>query len=591
MKRLPSTITGLSFYFYKKQPISFFLFFIAPLVLILDSTVIPYALKMVIDAVEGNSDKQNIFQVIKPAVILGSTAWIALILLIRLQNWWQAYVVPQFQADIRMTVLDYVTNHSYQYFCNKFTGTLSNKINDLAVAMETLRLTVTWNIIATCIVTLAAIIAMMTINLTFSLIMLVWIVISMLIIIVKAKKVNDIAEINADNQSDLGGVFVDILSNIIPVKLFAKQNYEKSLAQETQDIEKLSNKRLILAANIYRWWIDIPVTIMMGVMLYSLIYYWQQDRITTGDFVFVINSSFIIINQFWYFSQALTELFRVVGTIRQSLQLIQHPFDIVNIPGAKELHVSEGKIEFKNVTFHYNKGTKLFNNKNIIINPGERVGLVGYSGSGKSSFVNLILRFFDVESGVITIDGQNIAEVTQESLRHNISMIPQDTTLFHRTVFENIKYGDQAATDEQVYEASKKAHCHEFVTKLPEGYNTIVGERGAALSGGQRQRIAIARAMLENGKILILDEATSALDTVTEKMIQESLKLLMENRTTIVIAHRLSTLLDMDRILVFDGGKIIEDGSHDELLNQNGHYAKLWASQVGGFLQDGKDEN
>ncbi len=187
---------------------------------------------------------------------------------------------------------------------------------------------------------------------------------------------------------------------------------------------------------------------------------------------------------------------------------------------------------------------------------------------------------------MITIDDQNIAEVTQESLRHNISMIPQDTTLFHRTVFENIKYGNQNATYEQVMEASQKAHCHDFVMKLPDGYNTIVGDRGARLSGGQRQRIAIARAMLENVPILILDEATSALDSMTEKLIQESLALLMQDRTTIVIAHRLSTLLHMDRILVFDSGKIVEDGNHEDLLKLNGHYAKLWQSQVGGFLQD-----
>ena len=587
MKKLPSTILGLSLYFYKKQPVSFVFFFLAPLILILDSNVIPYALKMVIDAVEGNADKQNIFTVIKPAVILGSVAWITLILLIRLQNWWQAYVIPQFQADIRMTVLDYVTKHSYQYFCNKLTGNISNKITDLAVAMESFRYIITWNIISTAIVTVTAIIIMATINITFSLIITVWIIISMGIIIIKAKHVNNIAEINADHQSQLGGVFVDILSNIIPVKLFARQKYEKVFAQEAQNTEKLSNKQLILATNAYRWWIDIPVTIMMGVLLYSLIHYWQQDKITTGDFVFVINSSFVIINQLWYFSQSLTELFRVVGTMRQALVLISHPFDIVDKPDAKELVVAAGKIEFKNVTFHYNKGTKIFNNKNIIIHSGEKVGLVGYSGSGKSSFVNLVLRFFDVESGVITVDNQNIEEVTQESLRHNISMIPQDTTLFHRTVFDNIRYGNQAATYDEVIEASKKAHCHEFITKLPEGYNTIVGEKGSVLSGGQRQRIAIARAMLENTKILILDEATSALDSMTEKLIQESLTLLMADRTTIVIAHRLSTLLDMDRILVFDSGKIVEDGTHAELLNQNGHYAKLWASQIGGFLPDG----
>jgi ABC-type multidrug transport system fused ATPase/permease subunit len=588
MNKLPSTIIGLSLYFYKKQPFSFLLFFLAPLILILESNVIPYALKMVVDAIEShaNSSREDIFTIIKPAIILGSVSWIAFIMLLRLQNWWQAYVIPQFQADIRMTVLDYVTKHSYQYFCNKFSGNLSNKINDLAVSMENVRLIVTWNIISTAVVTIAAIAIMATINLMFSFIIFCWIIINVIIITLKAKNVNNIAEENADNQSQLGGVFVDILSNIVPVKLFARQNFEQGFARQCQEIEKISNKKLILATNIYRWWIDLPVTIMLGCLIYFLVYFWQRNNITTGDFIFIINSSFVIINSLWNFSWNMTNLFREIGTIRQALVLIDHPHDITDKPGAKDLLVTDGKIEFKNVTFHYSKGTKIFNNKNIIINPGEKVGLVGFSGSGKSSFVNLILRFFDVKSGVITIDDQNIADVTQESLRHNISMIPQDTTLFHRSIFDNIKYGNQNASYEQVIEASKKAHCHEFITNLPDGYNTIAGERGARLSGGQRQRIAIARALLEDASILILDEATSALDTITEKLIQESLQLLMEDRTTIIIAHRLSTLLDMDRILVFDSGNIVEDGSHSDLLKLNGHYAKLWHMQINGFLPD-----
>nr|MBP9722796.1 ABC transporter ATP-binding protein [Gammaproteobacteria bacterium] len=374
MNRLPSTIIKFSLYFYKKQPISFLLFFLAPLLLILESNVIPYALKMVVDAVESTADRQNIFTTIKPAIILGSVSWFTLIFLLRLQNWWQAYTIPKFQADIRMTVLDYVTKHSYQYFCNKFSGNLSNKINDLAVAMESIRLIVTWNILSTIIITIAAIVIMATINITFSIIIFIWVVFNIIIILVKAKQVNVIAEKNADNQSELGGVFVDILSNIIPVKLFARQNYEKGFAYESQEIEKESNKKLILATNIYRWWIDIPVTVMLGALVYFLVYYWQHDMISTGDFVFVINSSFVIIHQLWNFSWSMTELFREVGTIRQALVLIAHPFDIVDAPDAKELVVKQGKIEFKNVTIHYNKGTKIFNNKNIIIYPGERVG-------------------------------------------------------------------------------------------------------------------------------------------------------------------------------------------------------------------------
>lgn len=211
---------------------------------------------------------------------------------------------------------------------------------------------------------------------------------------------------------------------------------------------------------------------------------------------------------------------------------------------------------------------------------------MGFSGSGKSTFVNLILRFYDLEGGRILIDGQDIAQVTQDSLHSQIAMIPQDTSLFHRTLMENIRYGRLDATDEEVLQASQKAHCHEFIAQLYEGYDALVGERGVKLSGGQRQRIAIARAILKNARIVILDEATSSLDSLTEKYIQESLRQLMAGRTTIVIAHRLSTLRDMDRILVFHEGQVIEDGAHEELLRNGGHYAKLWDMQAGGFLPD-----
>lgn len=273
-----------------------------------------------------------------------------------------------------------------------------------------------------------------------------------------------------------------------------------------------------------------------------------------------------------------------VGNCKQALSILGKSHDIVDAKDAKPLLVTRGKIEFKEVTFHYNEGTYLFKNKNIIILPGQKVGLVGFSGSGKSTFVNLILRLFDVESGTIKIDDQSIKNVTQQSLREQIALIPQDITLFHRTLMENIRFGDMNAKDEEVIAISKKAHCHEFISQLKEGYQTVVGERGIKLSGGQRQRIAIARAMLKNAPILILDEATSALDSLTEQYIQEALDEMMHNKTTIVIAHRLATLSKMDRILVFDKGKIIEDDSHEALLRLDGHYARLWQMQAGGFL-------
>lgn len=250
------------------------------------------------------------------------------------------------------------------------------------------------------------------------------------------------------------------------------------------------------------------------------------------------------------------------------------------------MKVTQGQIFFDKVKFCYMGSEALFKNKSVIIEPGQKVGLVGYSGSGKTTFVNLILRLYDATEGLILIDGQDIKEVTQDSLRANIGMIPQDPSLFHRTLMENIRYGRINATDEEVIEAAKKAHAHDFIINLPEGYNSLVGERGVKLSGGQRQRIAIARAILKNAPILLLDEATSQLDSVAESYIQESLWRLMQNKTTIVIAHRLSTLLHMDRILVFEEGQIIEDGTHSELLERNGQYKSLWDAQVGGFLPE-----
>lgn len=274
------------------------------------------------------------------------------------------------------------------------------------------------------------------------------------------------------------------------------------------------------------------------------------------------------------------------GTVSDSLQLIRKGHDLVDKPTAKPIVITNGRIQFEQVLFEYKKNRPIFENLNLTIPAGQKVGLVGFSGSGKTTFVNLLLRFYDIQSGHINIDNQDIAKVTQDSLRSQIAMIPQDSSLFHRTLMDNIRYGRLDASDEEVLQASKLAHCHEFIMQLDQEYEALVGERGIKLSGGQRQRIAIARAVLKNAPILILDEATSSLDSVTEKLIQDSLKKLMQNRTTIVVAHRLSTLSDMDRVLVFHHGKIIEDGTKENLLQANGHFATLWAMQTDGFLPE-----
>jgi ATP-binding cassette subfamily B protein len=259
---------------------------------------------------------------------------------------------------------------------------------------------------------------------------------------------------------------------------------------------------------------------------------------------------------------------------------MQDPKDVLDPPGVKDLVVRSGEIVFDKVSFQYEKN-RIFQNKDVRIRGGEKVGLVGYSGAGKSTFIGLILRFHSLEKGRILIDNQDIAKVSLESLRNQIALIPQEPILFHRTIRENILYGRPTATEEELIKASEMAHCDKFIKKLPDGYNTNVGERGSKLSGGERQRIVIARAILANSPILILDEATSALDSVTERYIGDSLKKLMKNRTCIVVAHRLSTLTQMDRILVFEKGKVIEDGNHETLLALGGQYTKLWQMQTG----------
>lgn len=585
MPKLPHTLLKFFYRYFKQYPVSFIIFFLAPCALILEVTLIPYGLKMIVDAfTRFDGNRHDIWGSVKPALWLIGLAWTGLIVIMRLQNWWQAYVIPKYQATMRMDLLNYVSAHSFEFFLNRFAGNIANKIADLVRTVESIREIICWHIISSVAVTTASLLMLSLISPLFCLILLIWMVIHLLIVLTQAKKINRISKENAEDKSVLSGSIVDILTNIMPVKLFAHQAFELDSVGQKQRLEASSSKCLILKMNFFRLCIDIPVTIMLAFTIYFMIQYWSAGRISTGDVVFVFNITFAVIGQLWWLGHALAELFKEIGVANQALELLSRPHSIVDNPEAKPLVVTRGKIEFDQVSFQYHQHTHLFRDKNVVIESGEKVGLVGFSGGGKSTFVHLILRFFDLDGGRILIDGQDISLVTQASLRQAIAFIPQDTTLFHRSIEDNIRYGHLDASDEDVIEAAKRAHCHDFISDLESGYDTLVGERGIKLSGGQRQRIAIARAILKNAPILILDEATSSLDSVTESAIQNSLADLMQHSTTIVVAHRLSTLAQMDRILVFDQGKIIEDGTHDQLMAQQGHYHKLWQMQAGGFL-------
>lgn len=389
----------------------------------------------------------------------------------------------------------------------------------------------------------------------------------------------------ARNRSMISGKIVDAIANISAIRMFNQYRSERKYLQKYIDETVKSDQILQWFMFKLRYFLGLSCSIMIFFILYYLGVLRSTALITTGDCVLIVTLCIAIVTEIWDLTQEVGDIFEEIGTFRQSISLLQ-PYIVNDTKDAKSLEITEGKLEFRNVTFYYLDNKDLFINKSVIIEGKQKVGLVGFSGSGKSTFVNLITRLHDVENGEILIDGQNIKYVSQSSLRELISFIPQEPILFHRSIRENIIYGKSDSSDEEITQAAKLAHIHDVIMDLPAKYDTLCGERGNNLSGGQRQRIVIARAILKNAPILILDEATSSLDSETESLIQESLKYLMQNKTVLVIAHRLSTLLNMDRIMVFDQGSIIEDGTHEELLKKGKLYKKLWKSQVKGFISD-----
>lgn len=591
MSLIPNTFIKFLWYFAKKYKLCLFGFIMIEIIWASTLSLIPYALKLIIDRVSSWEGKGSLFSELTFPALLYVSLFSSIECIFRFSDWLVIKTYPNMQYKIKEEVFNYAENHSYNYFQNNFAGSLANKINDLAKS--------TPNVISRIIDHFLSRVLSLTIGTAtlffvcpyFAAVLLLWSIIFLSGSIILSKKAQKYAEIFSEARSTVVGKIVDSLGNILNVKLFAQEKYEnKYLRKYLEDSASKERQALWYLLKIKTFY-TISTIFLLSSMMWLLIHERQHNNTTVGDFALVLTLTMGLIDELCFMVKQLVPFSEEVGTCQQALSIISPKHDIVDIADAKPLKISKGQIIFDKVHFQYKKGQSVFTDKSIIINAGERVGLVGFSGSGKSTFVNLILRFFDVDSGKILIDGQDIKTVTQESLRSQIAMIPQDPVLFHRSLAENISYGCLDASEEEIIAASKKAHCHEFIEKLQGKYQSLVGERGVKLSGGQRQRVAIARAILKNAPILILDEATSSLDSVTENYIQESLVELMEQRTTLVIAHRLSTLFHMNRILVFSEGKIIEDGTHAELLNLNGHYAKLWDMQVGGFIGNPPDDN
>ncbi len=485
---------------------------------------------------------------------------------------------------------DFVLSNSHQYFQDNLAGRISHQIIRLADNIEKILHQISRDLIRGGAVLIIAFITSYSVNPVFFYILLLWFIGFSSFSLYMSKRLVQLANDHATQEAALSGQLVDCISNQSNIRLFAKKDYELSRMQTFLVLIKnaFQTKELF---TIFLYSIQgLMIALMMASALYFLIDLHLKNLITPGDFALILGLSMEVAHMTWYTMSRVDEFNDAVGKCRQCLSSLLIKPTLIDKPDASELSVTEGKIVFNSVSFHYKDVDTIFNNQSITIEPGQKVGLVGYSGSGKSTFVNLIMRLYEVTEGSILIDNQDIGNVTQDSLHSAIGIIPQDPSLFHRNITENIRYARPEATDEQVINAAKQAYAHDFIIKTPKSYDALVGERGIKLSGGQRQRIAIARAILKDAPILILDEATSQLDSITENSIQESLWNLMKNKTTLVIAHRLSTLLNMDRILVFDRGNIVQDGTHSQLLEQNGLYKTLWNMQVCGSLPDKTEE-
>jgi ATP-binding cassette subfamily B multidrug efflux pump len=516
----------------------------------------------------------------------------------------QAIAAP-FSSLIRWQAHWHVVRQSWSFFQNDFAGRISNRVMQTGPAVrQTLVSSVTavWYVL---VYGITAVVMTASADAWLTLPIFGWFAGYVALLWYFVPRMRDRSKINSEARSALMGRIVDSYTNILTVKLFARPRDEDNYVRDAVD----RHVDVFIAAQRLITMFGTILNLLNGLLIAGAgaiaLLLWQKGMVEVGAIAMVLPLTLQLTNMSRQIAVQITDLFEEVGIVQEGMMTIARPLQLVDPPGAKPLVIKDGNIAFESVGFGYGRETvaredglerafSVLDGFSLTVRPGEKIGLVGRSGAGKSTVVNLLLRFFDLEAGRIVIDGQDISQATQESLRSQISVVTQDTSLLHRSIRENIRYGKPEATDEEILRAARLAHADEFIGTLEDwrgrrGYDAQVGERGVKLSGGQRQRIAIARVILKNAPILVLDEATSALDSEVEAAIQESLSTLMAGKTVIAIAHRLSTIARMDRLIILDHGRIVEQGTHDQLLRLNGHYAALWRRQSGGFLVDAGD--
>ncbi len=551
-------------------------------------TIIPLYYKRFFDTIVGitttvsDSDFRSLLFIIGMIAALHGVAWVFR----RVSQFAITYLQPHVIADLMRTSFAYLALHSYKFFSDSFAGSLVRRVNRIARSFETIADQIQYTYIPL-IVTFPIIIAVLflrhpLLGTVFTAWLVVFIIAQYAVTVWKQKY--NIALAAQDTKTT--GALSDSITNITTVKSFAGEKYEQSLFYNvTEELRRLQFKT---------WSIDELINTLQGMLfivvevglLYATLILWRRGIATIGDFALIQAYVLRAFDRVWMLGHTMRKSYEAIADAHEMVEILEMPHEVRDRPRAKKLSVSKGTISFEDVTFNFHETRSVLKNFNLHIAAGEKVALVGPSGAGKTTVTKLLFRFYDVTAGRIILDGQDISKVTQESLRSAVSLVPQEPILFHRTLMENIRYGRRDATDEQVIEAAKKAYCHEFISRLPDGYDTYVGERGIKLSGGERQRVAIARAILKNAPLLVLDEATSSLDSESEALIQSALSILMEGKTVVVIAHRLSTIMKMDRIIVMEEGDITAMGTHAKLLEKGGVYKKLWDIQAGGFIQD-----
>lgn len=492
------------------------------------------------------------------------------------------------QRDLYAQCFSKLTNQTLFFHSNKFGGSLVSQTNKLIGAVESFWDTIIWSVLPLVTSLVGSIIVLSTLLWQYALFLLIFSIVFSLVVYYGSKPMAKLTKKEAKSSNKLNGQLADVISNVLAVKSSGAEATEQKFFTKTVNSWRNSSldvmRGFLKVSTIYS---SINMVIKIGAIAFA-VYAAQNDLVSVASVYLIITYTGSVAHELWNMNGIMRNYNRIIGNANDMVEVLQTPTTLIDKSSSK-LEVASGKISMDKITFTHDEGQgdTLFHDFSLDIKPGEKIGLVGASGSGKTTLTKLLLRFADIDSGKIAIDGQDISEVTQASLRAKIAYVPQEPLLFHRSVRENIAYGRPDATDAEIEEAAKKAGAYDFIVGLKDGFDTMVGERGIKLSGGQRQRVAIARAILKDAPILVLDEATSALDSESEALIQKSLETLMEKRTSIVIAHRLSTIAKLDRIIVLKNGKIVEDGSHDELINKKrGVYAKLWARQSGGFIEE-----